>query len=84
MKAQITSFRGAYKNQKASNQVIVRAADSKEAAEKLVDKKILWLSPKGKEIAGKVSAVHGGKGAVRAIFEKGLPGQAIGTDAEIQ
>jgi ribosomal protein L35AE/L33A len=31
-----------------------------------------------KKISGKISAVHGNKGAVRAIFESGLPGQAVG------
>jgi hypothetical protein len=34
-------------------------------------------SPAGKEIRGKISDAHGNKGLVRAIFEKGLPGQAI-------
>ncbi|MFA4983551.1 MAG: 50S ribosomal protein L35ae, partial [Candidatus Micrarchaeia archaeon] len=37
----------------------------------------------GKEIIGKVSKAHGNSGAVLARFDKGLPGQAIGTEVEI-
>ena len=37
-----------------------------------------------KIIKGKVSDAHGNKGLVRAIFEKGLPGQAITTEIELK
>ncbi len=57
---------------------------SKEEAEKLVGKSVSWKSPAGKEIKGKISGAHGNKGVVRAIFEKGLPGQAITTEVEIK
>lgn len=63
----------------------VDGVDTREKAAKLAGKAIVWKSP-GKEpklIHGKIAAAHGGKGVIRAIFEKGLPGQAIGTDAEI-
>ena len=49
-----------------------------------VGKEVVWKSPAGKEIKGKVSGVHGNKGVVRVIFEKGLPGQAIATEVEIK
>ena len=52
-------------------------------AEKFVGKIVEWKSPAGKIIKGKISAPHGNKGIVRVIFEKGLPGQAIGTDVSI-
>lgn len=86
MKARIVNFRGSYKEQKASNQVIVLVDGiaKKEAAEKIVGKKITWTNTKGNSIEGKVSAAHGNKGAVRAIFSKGLPGQALGTEAKIE
>ena len=86
MKAIVASFRGAYKSQPAGNQVIVHpeGIHKKDAAEKLVNKHITWTSPKGKEIKGKVSAPHGRNGAVRVIFEKGLPGQALGSEAKIE
>ena len=55
----------------------------KEAAAKFVGKEVIWSSPAGKKIVGKIADVHGIKGVVRAIFEKGLPGQAITTSVEI-
>ena len=59
-------------------------AKDKEEAAKFVGKEIVWKSPAGKEIVGKISSAHGNKGIVRAIFEKGLPGQAIATEVEIK
>lgn len=56
---------------------------SREQAEKFAGKEVVWKSPAGKSIKGKISAAHGNKGVVRAIFEKGLPGQAITTKVEI-
>lgn len=44
----------------------------------LIGKKVFWESPGGKKIYGAIIAIHGRKGAVRARFTKGLPGQAIG------
>ena len=58
--------------------------DSREKAEKFVGKEVVWKSPAGKEIKGKVSSAHGNKGVVRAIFEKGLPGQAVTTSVEVK
>lgn len=56
---------------------------SREDAKKLAGKEVIWKSPAGKEIKGKISDAHGNKGLVRAIFERGLPGQAITTDIEV-
>jgi len=56
----------------------------KEEAQKFVNKSVIWKSPAGKEIKGKIAATHGNKGVVRAIFERGLPGQAITTKVEIK
>lgn len=56
---------------------------SREEAKKLAGKEVIWRSPAGKEIKGKISDAHGNKGLVRAIFEKGLPGQAITTEIEL-
>ena len=53
-------------------------------AKKLAGKSVEWKSPAGKIIKGKVSDAHGNKGLVRAIFEKGLPGQAITTEIELK
>jgi large subunit ribosomal protein L35Ae len=56
----------------------------KEEAQKFVGKSVIWKSPAGKEINGKIASTHGNKGVVRAIFEIGLPGQAITTKVEIK
>jgi large subunit ribosomal protein L35Ae len=53
-------------------------------AETLKGKIVEWKSPAGKIIKGKVSGAHGNNGLVRAIFERGLPGQAITTQVEIK
>lgn len=63
----------------------VSGTDSREKAAKLVGKAVAWKSS-GKEptiIHGKIASPHGNKGVIRAIFEKGLPGQALGTFVEI-
>ena len=62
----------------------IPGVDSRAKAEKFVGKEVIWKSPAGKEIKGKVSSAHGNKGVVRAIFEKGLPGQAVTTNVEIK
>lgn len=64
----------------------VADVDDKEKAQKLVGKSVSWKST-GKEptiINGKIASSHGNKGVLRAIFEKGLPGQSIGTEVEIK
>ena len=57
---------------------------SRKDAEKLAGKSVEWKSPAGKKIGGKISGAHGNNGLVRAIFEKGLPGQAITTKVEVK
>jgi len=57
---------------------------TRKDAEKLAGKNVEWKSPAGKVIKGKISSAHGNKGVVRAIFEKGLPGQAVTTFVEIK
>ncbi len=61
----------------------INGISSREESEKFVGEKVIWKSPAGKEIIGKVSGAHGNRGLVRAIFEKGLPGQAITTSVTI-
>ncbi len=62
----------------------INGVSNREEAGKFVDKEVIWKSPAGKEIKGKISSPHGNKGVVRAIFEKGLPGQAVTTNVEIK
>jgi len=62
----------------------VPGCDSREKATKFVGKEVVWKSPAGLHIQGKIAAAHGNKGVIRAIFEKGLPGQAVTTEVEIK
>jgi len=66
-------------------QMIVKPseADNLEAAKKLIGKKVVWKSPAGKELSGKITKEHGRNGFVRVQFDTGMPGQAIGTKVEI-
>ena len=58
--------------------------DTKEKAASLLSKKVSWSSSGGKVITGTIVAVHGGNGRVRAIFERGLPGQAIASKVKVE
>lgn len=85
MQGIISSFRRGVHHQNDKQMVIlVDGVDSKEKAEKLVGKEVTWKTPGDKEIKGKISSSHGNKGAVRVIFEKGMPGQSKGTEVAIQ
>ncbi len=79
MEGVIKNFKRGRKTQ-TTNQMIVyiNEVKSKEDASKLVGKKVSWKSPADKEIKGEIRSAHGNKGAVRVLFEKGMPGQAIG------
>lgn len=57
---------------------------TRDEAKKYAGKNVEWKSPAGKIIKGKISDAHGNKGLVRAIFEKGLPGQAVTTEIEVK
>ena len=59
--------------------------DSREKAGALVGKKVVWEAPGklNKKLTGKVASAHGGKGAVRVIFETGMPGQSVGKKVNI-
>jgi len=84
MKARVVSFRRSLKRIKPRHFIIDAGKKNKTDAEGLITKKVEWKSPAGKIIKGEVSSAHGNKGLVRAIFEKGLPGQAINTECEIK
>jgi len=62
----------------------IEGVSNRKDAGKFVGKEVVWKSPAGKTIQGKISGAHGNKGVVRAIFEKGLPGQAVTTSVDIK
>jgi ribosomal protein L35AE/L33A len=83
MEATIMHFRQGRHHQN-TKQMILKIADTADEAQKVVGKEVLWTSPSGKEISGTISALHGRKGNVRAIFsEKGLPGQSLGQKIKV-
>ena len=65
--------------------MILKVGDSLDAAKNVIGKTVTWTSPAGKVLTGKVSAPHGRKGNVRAIFaDAGLPGQALGQKVKVE
>ena len=85
MKGKVIQFRrGRHTVHERHFLIEIESVKTREEAGKLVGKEVEWKSPAGKIIKGKISSAHGNKGVVRAIFEKGLPGQAVTTDVEIK
>ena len=84
MKGKVIQFRRSLKHLVKRHFILDFGSKNKEDAEKLIGKDVSWKSPAGKILKGKISGSHGNKGLVRAIFERGLPGQAINTDVEIK
>ena len=85
MQGTIVNFRRGRRTQTMHHIIIhLDSVNDREKASKLVGKAVLWKSPAGKEINGKIASAHGNKGAVRAIFEKGMPGQSVGNKVEIK
>ena len=84
MKGTIMSYRGSHKTQYPNHIIIkVEGVNDKAKALEYVGKKVTWTSPAKKEIKGEIKKIHGNSGAIRAIFERGLPGQALGGKVEI-
>ena len=85
MQGTIVNFRLS-RHVKSPNHMIVsvESITDKEKAKSLVGKTVVWKSPAGKEIKGKVASSHGNKGCIRVIFEKGMPGQSISSKVEIK
>lgn len=84
MEGIITNFRSSVHTQKGNHILImIDGISSREDATNLVGKEVSWKSPAGKEIKGKIASAHGSKGIVRAIFERGLPGQSLATKVVI-
>jgi len=85
MEGVIVNFRGS-KHTKKGNYLVILPENSKSKAdaEKLIGKTVIWTTPSKKEIKGKVTGSHGNKGAVRVLFEKGMPAQSLGTKVKIE
>ena len=70
---------------KRNKQVLVKIdqVDDKNKAAKYIGRKVTWKSPSGNTLTGKIISVRGGNGVLKAIFRKGLPGQSIGKELNI-
>jgi large subunit ribosomal protein L35Ae len=85
MEATIANFRMA-RHHHSPNQMVIEVSgyNDKEKAKALIGKTVVWKSPANKELKGKITNFHGNKGRVRAKFDTGMPGQAVGSKVTIQ
>lgn len=63
--------------------VELAGVSSKGAAASFIGKKISFETPSGKNILGTITSTHGSNGRIKAVFRKGVPGQALGMKANI-
>ncbi len=79
----VVSCRRGPKTQKPKEYLLsFSGIESVGRAAQLIGRKVAW--PIGKHGArGKIVAVHGKNGLVRARFRKGIPGEALGSLVEI-
>ncbi len=85
MKALIQSYRRS-KHCQSPNQliVLVPSVDTREKAQELVGKKAVWTTPAKNTVNGEVRSAHGNSGAIRVLMEKGMPGQCLATEIQIE
>lgn len=84
MKGVIVQFRRSRKRICEKHYLLDIGFTSRDEAKKAAGKIVSWKSPAGKVINGKISDAHGNKGLVRAIFESGLPGQAMTNEVDVK
>lgn len=85
MEATIVSYRRGRHTQKDNHMILkVAGVEDKEKAASLIGKTVVFITDSKKELKGKVASAHGTKGAVRAIFETGMPGQSLGKKVKIE
>lgn len=85
MEAQILHFRRGRRTQNTHHAILqISGVNTNDKARGLLNKKVTWKSPAGKEIKGVISRIHGNIGKVRVQFEKGIPGQAIGNKVKVE
>ena len=84
MKGIIVQFRRSRHRIKEKHYLLDLGFQKRDEALKMKGKAVEWKSSSGKVIKGKISDAHGNKGLVRAIFESGLPGQAITESVEVK
>lgn len=56
--------------------------NSVSLAGQLVSRRVVWKQGTTK-LVGKIAGLHGKNGVVKVKFQKGVPGQALGTNVEL-
>ena len=81
MKALFINYLGG-RHTRRNKQILVKIdqVDDENKAAQYIGRKVTWESPSGNILTGKITGVRGGNGVLKAIFRKGLPGQAIGKE----
>ncbi len=85
MEGVIVNFRGS-KRTKSNNQMVLKVSkfEDKEKAKSLIGRSVIWKSPAGRVIKGKITNIHGNSGALRVAFEKGMPGQSVSQKVSVE
>lgn len=85
MEGIINSYRHGRKTQNPDQVIVItKTSTNREEAHKLVGKKVTFTTESGKKMVGEVKAAHGNKGAVRVMFDIGMPGQCIGKKVTVE
>lgn len=79
----IASYKRGKYMQRTNHILIKFEFDDDKKAAKLIGREVVWETKSGKLIRGKIVSTHGKNGVVRAIFQRGLPGEALGTEVKI-
>ena len=82
-KAVFTGYRGGLHTQRNKQILLtIEHVDTRDKAAQYIGRNVVWRSPTGNPLIGKITRVHGRRGVVRARFRKGLPGHAVGAELE--
>ena len=84
VKALVLAYAGTKEHQDNHHMILKpRGIDDRSAASMLIGRRVVWRTPTGRKMYGKILRTHGKGGEVKAYFKPGLPGQAVGDYVEI-
>ncbi|WP_297506153.1 50S ribosomal protein L35ae [Thermococcus sp.] len=84
VKAVVLSYAGSHEHQDNHRMILKPLGiEDRGSASSLIGRKVIWKTPTGRKMVGKVIKTHGNRGEVKAYFNPGLPGQALGDIVEI-
>lgn len=85
MEATVCNYKQSRRRQAIKHMVLkIEGIKDREKAAAFIGKKVTWTTPSGKKMHGEIKSPHGNSGALRAIFEHALPGQALGTKVTVE